>query len=192
MEEIKGEVRRALESARDRSVAATVYVGSSTFAERNVMIRRALLIAAGLIAPLLIGAASTHAQVDPAGAKASTDPAVLARSLQEVRAALKATEARVAELERTLERLQKERQTAKPVTETNIIQVFSLRYSSAPELAEQLNQLFKWKEGKSQRIIADSRTNNLIVNGSEKQVAAVMAILQVLDVPDAGKDGPAK
>ena len=75
-------------------------------------------------------------------------------------------------------------------TETQ--QIIHLEYASAEDLAEILNQLISESHGKSQmpallsaKIVADKRTNSLIISGPEKARQRITSLLKSLDVEES-------
>lgn len=76
-------------------------------------------------------------------------------------------------------------------------QIIPLKYASATDLAEVLTDLSResGKEAKPAtlltRIVADKRTNSLIVSGSDRARARVVQLISRLDTQDQGKAIPA-
>lgn len=71
-------------------------------------------------------------------------------------------------------------------------QIIHLEYASAEDLAEILNQLISESHGKSQmpallsaKIVADKRTNSLIISGPEKARQRITSLLKSLDVEES-------
>ncbi|OSL45779.1 general secretion pathway protein D [Escherichia coli H605] len=71
-------------------------------------------------------------------------------------------------------------------------QIIHLEYASAEDLAEILNQLISESHGKSQmpallsaKIVADKRTNSLIISGPEKARQRITSLLKTLDVEES-------
>lgn len=71
-------------------------------------------------------------------------------------------------------------------------QIVQLKYASAEDLADILNQLTNESRGKSQmpallsaKIVADKRTNSLIISGPEKARQRIVTLLKTLDVKDS-------
>lgn len=70
-------------------------------------------------------------------------------------------------------------------------QIVQLEYASAEDLSEILNQLINESRGKSQmpallsaKIVADKRTNALIISGPEKARQRIVTLLKTLDIKD--------
>lgn len=71
-------------------------------------------------------------------------------------------------------------------------QVIHLKYASAEDLAEILNQLVAESHGKSQmpallsaKIVADKRTNSLILRGPDKARQHIITLIKSLDAPES-------
>lgn len=71
-------------------------------------------------------------------------------------------------------------------------QIVQLKYASAEDLAEILNQLTNESRGKSQmpallsaKIVADKRTNSLIISGPEKARQRLVTLLKTLDIKES-------
>jgi hypothetical protein len=70
--------------------------------------------------------------------------------------------------------------------------VLPLRHARADGLTKVLQQLAAGKEGSSARVVADERTNSLVLRGSRRQVEAAMNLARELDLPGAGGQGEQK
>jgi hypothetical protein len=72
--------------------------------------------------------------------------------------------------------------------------VLRLRYASAPDVARVLKAVFDAKDDKGGRLtlVADDRTNSLIVNASPAVMATIRRVLEQLDAPvaESGKVAP--
>src|SRR5437764_462518 len=63
------------------------------------------------------------------------------------------------------------------------IRIVSVQHAPAQDLAQKLGEILQAQEKKPGKILADERTNKLIVIASEKSFAAVSDLLRQLDVP---------
>lgn len=97
-------------------------------------------------------------------------------------------ERRVAELEAQLERLQrelKELRAAKEATpaksDAREMRVFALRYVSADAMVDSLKPLITGESAKEIRIVADTRTNRVIVQATTKRMEAFSKLILLID-----------
>src|SRR5207248_9173596 len=66
---------------------------------------------------------------------------------------------------------------------TQEIRIVSVQHGGAQDRAQKLGEILQAQEKKPGKILADERTNKLIVIASEKSFAAVGDLLRQLDVP---------
>jgi len=63
------------------------------------------------------------------------------------------------------------------------IEVVPLKYASADQIAMELRSVLEGlKSRRSMRVVADSRTNSIIVTGPREDLAQVLALIEKLDV----------
>jgi len=84
-------------------------------------------------------------------------------------------------------------QAAPAPLQAQVMQVVNLRYASAEELGKVLVQALGSSHRKSLRVVADPRTNSLVLMGeTEADIATALELIAKLDVeatkaPEAGK-----
>jgi Bacterial type II/III secretion system short domain len=73
----------------------------------------------------------------------------------------------------------------KPETPDNDFVVLRLRHAKATDIARTADALFGGKGAGALRVLAEPTSNSVLVSGTPKQMEAVRALLQALDVPEA-------
>ena len=89
----------------------------------------------------------------------------------------------VSELGLNLRRLEKLIEQLDQPGGSQEIRIVSVQHAAAQDLAQKLGEILQAQEKKPGKILADERTNKLIVIASEKSFAAVGDLLRQLDVP---------
>ncbi len=76
------------------------------------------------------------------------------------------------------------REPAAGTTEELQVRILMLKHAQAPDLAKTLSQLFA-QRGLPPTLVAEPRTNALIVRGTKKEIEGVEELAQRLDIPGA-------
>ena len=133
-------------------------------------------LSAGLALLLLAGLTTAGRADDPLPTPARTaDAAALEKRLVDL-------EKQLAALMKEVQSIRKDLKAQAPHVE---IKIFALKHAEAAHVAHLLQDLLGGKVGKTIRIVADQRTNSLVIHATPEHLRLVEALLTRLDEPAA-------